>query len=240
MAGMQELVGALSELWGADFRAWALAWARVLPVLILVPAFGLSAVALPIRALLGATLAVSIAPGLSHVAADGAPLWVAFGREVLVGLPIALATSSLLWAAVMAGGLADHLRGGSESTELPVFEEALPPLSTLFGLLAAVAFLETGGAERLVLALSEPSSRVTFAAAAEKLARAVSLAVAIAAPLLAGSVLIELAGALVARAAAPAYVAPLLAPLRSLALLFLCWLALDRLVELVAILAASA
>lgn len=240
MSGMQDLAAALSELWGADFRAWALAWARVLPVLLLVPAFGLSAVAVPIRVTLAATLALSIAPGLSRVEGGAGVFWVTFGREALAGLPIALATASVLWAAVMAGGLADNLRGGRESNEVALFDEALPALSTLLGLLVAIAFLETGGAERLVLALSEPRTSVTFAIAAERLVRAVSLAVAIAAPLLAGSVLIEVAGAFVARAASPAYILPLLAPLRSLAVLGLCWLALDRMVELLVILAASA
>jgi len=240
MDSLEELVLALTTLWGGDFRGFALAWARVLPVVILVPAFGLSAVALPIRVALAATLALSIAPALRSLPPDTAPLFVALGREALVGLPLALATSGLLWAAVMAGGLADNLRGGRENAELPLFEEPLPALSALLGLLMAIAFLETGGAERLAAALSEPRQTVTFAIAAERLARAVSLAVAIAAPLVAGSMLIEIAAAFVARAAAPAYVLPLIAPLRSLAILCVCWLALDRLVELFVILAASA
>jgi type III secretory pathway component EscT len=240
MPGFYELGDALAELLGGDVRGLALAWARVLPVVILVPAFGLSAVAMPIRVALALSLAVSIAPALRGLPVDSAPLWVALGREALSGLPLALATSALLWAAIMAGGLADNLRGGRENAELPVFEEPLPALSTLFGLLVAMAFLETGGAERLALALAEPRLDVGFAVAAERLARAVSLAVAIAAPVLAGSVLIEIAAAFVARAATPAYVLPLIAPLRSLAVLCVCWLALERMVELFVILAASA
>jgi flagellar biosynthetic protein FliR len=240
MAGASELFDALAALLGADFRAWALAWARVLPVLILVPAFGLSAVALPIRILLGATLAVAIAPAVGVVPLEPAPFLVALGGEVLRGLPLALATSALLWAAIMAGGLADNLRGGRESADVALFDEPLPAFSVLFGMLVAIAFLESGGAERLALALSAPRSDVTFAAAAERLVRALNLAVAIAAPLLAGSVLIEIAGAFVARAAAPAYVLPLLAPLRSLGVLAICLFGLERLVELLVILAASA
>jgi type III secretory pathway component EscT len=234
-----ELASALAELLGADFRGWALAWARVLPVVLLVPAFGLNAVALPIRIALAAALAVSIAPALRALPIDDVPFFVALAREATRSLPLALSTSALLWAAMMAGGLADNLRGGRETAELLPFGEALPVLSAAFGLLVAVAFLETGGAQRLALALSEPSSGVTFAAAAERLARSVSLAVAIAAPVLAGSALIEVAGAFVARAAAPAYVGPLIAPLRSLAVLCICWLALDRMVELFVVLAAA-
>jgi hypothetical protein len=51
-----------------------------------------------------------------------------------------------------------------------------------------------------------------------------------------GSILIELAGALVARAASPAFVLPLLAPLRSLALLAVVWVSFNRIAELVVIL----
>jgi type III secretory pathway component EscT len=240
MAGATELIAALSALFGADFHAWALAWARVLPVLILVPAFGLSAVALPIRVLFAATLAVAIAPAISVVPLEPAPFLVALGRETLRGVPLALATSALLWAAIMAGGLADNLRGGRETADLPLFDEPLPAFSVLFGMLVALAFLESGGAERLALALAAPRSDITFAVAVERLVQAVSLAVAIAAPLLAGSVLLEIAGAFVARAAAPAYVLPLLAPLRSLGVLCICLFALERVVELLVILAASA
>jgi type III secretory pathway component EscT len=241
MAGTTELTSALTALFGADLRGFALAWARVLPVVVLVPAFGLSAVALPIRVTLGAAIAVANTPAIVAVPADSAPLFVALGREALRGLPLALATSALLWAAMMAGGLADNLRGGRESAELPLFDEPLPAFSVLFGLLVAIAFLESGGAERLALALAAPPAEGhTFALAVERLVRAVSLAVAIAAPLLAGSVLLEIAGAFVARAAAPAYVLPLLAPLRSLGVLCLCLLALERIVELLALLGARA
>jgi type III secretory pathway component EscT len=62
----------------------------------------------------------------------------------------------------------------------------------------------------------------------------------VAAPLVAASVLIELSAALVARSASPAYVAPWLAPLRSLGVLLVAWIALDRMVELLVLLASRA
>jgi hypothetical protein len=107
-------------------------------------------------------------------------------------------------------------------------------------LLASLGFLETGGAERMARALAEPRLHTSFAIAAERLAASAGIAVAIAAPLVVGSVLLELAGAFVARAASPAYIAPLVAPVRSLGLLFVVWLALDRVVELLVVLAAQA
>jgi len=66
------------------------------------------------------------------------------------------------------------------------------------------------------------------------------VAVALAAPLLVGAVLLELGSALVARSANPAYVAPMLAPLRSLGVLVVAWLVLDRVAELCVLLASRA
>lgn len=240
MSGLSEVLEALARVAGVDFRGWLLAWARVLPVVLLVPAFGLGSVLLPIRIGLALALALAIAPGLRVLAGGEEPLWFAVGREVARGLPLAIGTAALLWAAVMAGGLADNLRGGRESSEVPVLEEPAPPLAAVFGLLVGFAFLAGGGAERVISALAEPQLTSTWGAAAQRLSQAIGLAVALAAPLVAASLLVEIAGAFVARAAAPAYVLPLLAPLRSLALLFVVWLALDRLVELFVVLASAA
>jgi type III secretory pathway component EscT len=234
-----ELLDALSQLLGTDLRSFVLAWARVLPVLTLVPMFGLSAVAVPIRIVLGATMAAAIAPALAASGDDGGPLWFAILREGARGVPVALATAVFVWIAVMVGGLADNLRGGRESAELPLLEEPGSPFSVLLALLVSLAFLQTGGAERLASLLAEPRLHVTWAVAAERLAQSMSLAIAIATPLLAGSVLLELAGAFIARAASPAYVSPLLAPLRSLGVLLLIWVSLDRIVELLVLLASG-
>ena len=239
MTPLVELLDAVSQLLGSDLRSFALAWARVVPVLTLVPMFGLSAVAMPIRIVLGATMAAAIAPALARSGDDGTPLWFAILREAARGVPVALATAVFLWIAVMVGGLADNLRGGRESEELPLLEEPGSPFSVLLAMLVSLAFLQTGGAERLAALLSEPRLHVTWAIAAERLVQSLSLAVAIATPLLAGSVLLEIAGAFIARAASPAYVLPLLAPLRSLGVLLLVWVSLDRIVELLVLLGAG-
>jgi type III secretory pathway component EscT len=205
----------------------------------IVPAFGLAAVAVPIRVVLGATMAVAVAPQLRAVAATDSPLALLLVTEALGSLPLALATAALLWAAVMAGGVVDNLRGARESAELPLLDEPGTPFSALFGLLMAIAFLEAGGASRLALALAEPRLGATWAVAAERLSHAVGLAVALAAPLAIGSVLVELTAGLITRAASPAFVLSLLAPLRSLALLVLVWLSLDRIVEMFVLLAST-
>jgi type III secretory pathway component EscT len=231
-----DVLSLFTALGGSDLRAFGLAWARALPIVTIVPAFGLSAVATPIRLGLAAALAVAAAPALRPVASDGSPLVVALMREAAAGLPVALGAAAILWAIVMAGGLADNLRGGREAAELPLLDEPGTPLAALFALFAAVGFVEVGGIARLAAALATPELHVTWALAAHRLAASIGLAIAIAAPLLMGSLLVEIAGALVSRAASPAYVLPLLAPLRSIALLAVVWVSFDRIAELVVLL----
>ncbi|HEX6276845.1 MAG TPA: flagellar biosynthetic protein FliR [Polyangiaceae bacterium] len=239
MPTVGELVAPFIALEVADLRAFALAWARALPIVTIVPVFGMPAVAAPIRLGFAAALALGAAPALRPLASDGTPFVLALLRESAAGLPVALGTAALLWATVMAGGLADNLRGTREALELPWLEEPASPLAGLFGLFVAVAFIEVGGAARVAAVLAEPELRTTWAAAAERLAASIGLAVAIAAPLVAGSLVVEIAGALIARSASPAFVLPLLAPLRSLALLAVVWVSFDRIAELVVILEAA-
>jgi len=238
MPSLVQLFELLETALGADARAVLLAWARALPLVTIVPAFGLGAVALPIRVTLALVMAIAIAPSLRPLAVDGTSLPFAVVREFGFGLPVALASAALLWAAIMAGGLVDNLRGGQESTDTPLFDEPTTPVAALFGLLVALSFLEAGGATRLAAALAEPRLSASFAVAAERLAQSMGVAVAIAAPLVAGSIVAELGAGLVARSASPAHVFSLLLPLRSLSLLVLLWLSLDRIVELLVLIAA--
>jgi type III secretion protein T len=235
--------GLLGELFGelGDLSAWGLSVARILPAVTLIPGFGLAAVAAPIRIGLALALALSVLPTLGPSLDQDLPWALAFGRELLRGLPLALEVSAVLWAATMAGGLIDNLRGARESSALPNLEEPSPPLATLLGLLAAIAFLETGGATRVAgaLAVAPAASASLFETAALDLARAIEIAVAIAAPLAAVSIVLEVAAALVARAAAPAHVQALIAPLRSLVLLAVAALVIERIAALLAVLAAS-
>jgi hypothetical protein len=73
------------------------------------------------------------------------------------------------------------------------------------------------------------------ARAAADIAAGIGIGVAIAAPFLAASIVLEIAGALVARAASPAYLHVFLAPIRSLALLTLAALLLERIATFMAL-----
>jgi flagellar biosynthetic protein FliR len=227
---------------GVDPRAWALGFARVIPTVTLVPAFGLSAVPAQTRLTLGLALGLCCAPALAGRMEGDGWLVVAMGREALVGLPVALLAALASYVALMAGGLVDDLRGAKETVTLPALPEQLPPVSVLFALLASIAFLETGGAARVVGALSSPllGPRFSWPALAQAFASSIELAFAIAAPLAVACVLLEIASALIARAATPAFIGPVLAPLKSVVLLGVLALVFERIAELLAIVARAA
>jgi type III secretory pathway component EscT len=215
---------------GVDLGGLGLAWARVMPAVTLVPAFGLGALPASARAVMGLAFAASIFPALTPLAV-GQQSWaiLALG-EVARGLPVALAAAVPLWAATMAGGVADALRGSQETPSVPTVEGRATPLGVPISLLASAIFLAGGGPARVVEALAlRPVPDHPVLAAANDLVGGIGLAVAIGGPLLAASVVVEVAAALVARAASPAQIHALLAPLRALGTLAVLAIVLERL-----------
>ncbi len=124
---MASLVSAIADVLarsGVDLAALGLAWARAVPAVTMVPAFGLRALPAPARAVLGLALAASIFPALTPVAvgADSRP-WILLALvEVARGLPVAISAAVPLWAATMAGGVADALRGSQDTMSAPTVE----------------------------------------------------------------------------------------------------------------------
>lgn len=234
--GEPGLLGALRSAFGAagvDLEALALAWARALPALVLVPAFGLKALGAPARVAAALGLAACVAPAVAASAgpALGGGWALALMREVVRGLPVALAAAVPLWAATMAGGVVDALRGAGEGPSLSPLEGRTTPLGALFGLVAALGFLGSGGPSRVAWAIASapPPGGAMAARVAAELGQGVTLAVAVAAPLVAASVVIEVALALLAKAASPTQVQALTAQVRSVALLAIVALLFERL-----------
>jgi len=216
---------------GVDLGALGLAWARAMPTVTLVPAFGLRALPAPARALMGLALAASIFPALAPLASDSRLPWVVLGLgEVARGLPVALAAAVPLWAATMAGGVADALRGSQEAPSAPTVEGRATPMGVPLSLLACAIFLATGGPARAATALAvRPAGAQPLLAAVNDLVSGIALAVALGGPLLAAGIVVEIAAALVARAASPAQVHALLAPLRAIGTLAVMAVVLERL-----------
>jgi type III secretory pathway component EscT len=178
-------------------------------------------------------MALAVAPAVRPVAPD-LPLGPALFAEVAHGLPIALGAAAALWAAAMAGGLIDNLRSSREASHVPTIDSPATPTGALLGMLVAIAFLQMGGPERIAAAVTElpPDLLSPLARAAFDLHAAIGIAVAAAVPIVVASIVIEVAAALTVRAASPAYLQPVIAPLRSIALLAVAALLLDRMVEL--------
>lgn len=221
-----------------DLAALGLAWARVLPTITLVPAFGLRALPAPAKGVLGLALAASIFPALAPVVISHrtTPWFLLALEQIVLGLPIALAAAIPLWAATMAGGLVDVLRGSADGQGLATVEGRPSSFGVLLSLFASVVFLATGGASRAAGALATyelPANPLL--GAAHDIVAGVGLAVAIGGPLLAAAVVLEVAFALIARAASPAQVHALLAPLRAMGLLAIVAIVMERLASLVAI-----
>jgi type III secretory pathway component EscT len=237
MPGLLQALGDVLEHGGVDLRALGFAWARAAPSVAVVPAFGLRALPAPARVTLAVAIGASVAPALVGIPAAHAPWPVALLGEMAKGVPVALTAAVALWAAGMAGGAVDDLRGGRETVALPHVEPGSTPTGALLSMLIAIVFLEGGGPARIASALARPD--LAFGApllgAAHALVGGIELAIAVATPVLVASIVVEVTSALVARAASPAFIQPLLAPVRSLVLLAVAALVLERMTELVAL-----
>jgi type III secretory pathway component EscT len=156
MPGLLHEVAASFRDAGVDLGALGLAWARVLPTVTIVPAFGLRALPLPARGVIGLALAVCIFPAVAPAPAS-APWAVLLVGEVVRGLPVAISAAAVLWAATMVGGMLDNLRASQDSVDVPVIDGRTTPMAVPFALLAGAIFLKTGGPARVAHALAASS-----------------------------------------------------------------------------------
>jgi flagellar biosynthetic protein FliR len=219
---------------------WGVAWARVLPTVFIVPAFGLGVLPASLRAAMALALAVGIAPALAPAALASTTAWPALlGAELLRGVPIALAAAVALYAAQVAGGVVDS---AGRATRLALRDgpvgSRLTPFSSLFGLGAAIVFLANGSAARLVAALGTepPFESAHLARVAAELATGIGLGASVGAPVLVAALAADVATGIVARERSFVSVEALFAPLRTLFVLVATAALLDRMLEAVVLL----
>jgi type III secretory pathway component EscT len=130
--------------------------------------------------------------------ASNADLLPAFASEFAKGVPAAVTAALVLWTATMAGGLMDELRGSRQPSALANVDSGASPLGALLSMLVALVFLQAGGAAKIVEALAEPNLSVgVVEGIARRLTNAVELAVAVGAPVLVSTIVLELGFALV-------------------------------------------
>lgn len=219
-----------------ELRSLFLGWVLWAPTALLLPAFGWPGSPWGPRLALGFGLSLCVGPTV-----DGLPggAWGAFVWALGIGAAVAAGAASVLWAALMAGGVADRFGPGG-SQRGAVGEELWDPpgpLSFLFGLLSALFFLAGGGPARVGGALSRlaviPEGEIVQPLIDACLA-SITLAVSVATPLLLAVLLLETVSALLQRTALPLATESLLGPLKALAFLFLLALALDPMLTAVA------
>jgi type III secretory pathway component EscT len=168
-----------------------------------------------------------LAPALRPVN-PALPLPLALLAEAARGLPVAIGAAVMVHTALMAGGVVDDLRGARAGSSLPVFDAEHTPLGALLGLLVALALLEAGAPAKLVATLAQAAPGGTLPSLVATLSASVGIALAVAAPIVGVAVVLSVAEALFSRAASPAHITQLLVPLRSIALLAVLALALER------------
>lgn len=231
-----ELLALLQEFFKqTDTELFALArgWARVLPVVLIVPAFGARMVPRATRAIMGLAIAFVLAPAITSSLRPSEPLVWILAADALCAIPLAISAAGLLWAASMVGAMVNDLRGlNAAPTE--VLEADSPALGALLGLFAAAIFLQTNGVVALVGALARLGAPALspWLGAARGLADAIGVAVGLGLPVIGAVFLWDVAAALIARAASPAYVHSTLAPLRALVVLVALWASSDALLPL--------
>lgn len=233
------LVGQILSVGEDELVRWTLGWARFAPTVLLVPAFGLRALPFAARVSLGLVLAAGVLPAVPRM--PGIPWLWQLVLEITRGLPVAVSAAVGLWAATMAGGVIDDLRGRSQASTLPNVETGATVTGALLSMLAAIGFLETGGAARVAarLARLDDLAGKPLADMAVQVASGIEIAVALAAPISAAAIVVEVASALVARAAGPTSLQPVMAPLRSTVLLAGAALLLDRIAAMLVMLVGS-
>ena len=147
--------------WQTLSLAFALAAARTVPVVWLLPPLGGARVPLPIRVALGGMVAAFclpiVLPGAATLmaataanpaAADVATLIGVLAKEILVGASIGICAGAAFRAAELAGNLSGGATVGSAASD------SAGPVGELYLLLSVLAFLELGGLGLVAAALT--------------------------------------------------------------------------------------
>lgn len=237
-SGILDAISGETSASGQSLAAWGIAWARVLPTALAVPAFGLGFLPLALRAAMGFGLAVAVAPALSeaHFPA-GVPWPMLVVGEAARGVPVAIVAATALWAASVAGGVTDAaLRAKVLGVAVPLGGDGTP-FAVLLGLAAAILFLDGGGAARIATRLGDPALETAgpLAAAVRDLASGIEIGASIGAPLLAVAVVIDIAVGLASREFGALRLEAIAAPLRALAVLVAGAVFFERMAEGIAL-----
>jgi len=193
----------------------------------LVPTLGMPGAPAVLRLAIAVSLALSTVP----LGGRTSPSLALLLSEVARCTPVAVVAAVALWVAAQTGSLVDELRGVKGRVSLPGLSEPASPLGALLALLASATFFAGGGAARVAMALqSAPALSVSgVVRSAEQLASGVTIAVAVAAPLLVAAIVVEVFGALLSRLASPAQLGSVVSPLKAVVTLGIVAVLFERL-----------
>jgi flagellar biosynthesis protein FliR len=165
-------------------------------------------------------LALALAPSIPASALAGGEPWpLVLLAALMRGIPLAIVASVSLWAAMVAGGVADTAVGSARFRPAPAtLGPRVTPLSTLLGLLASIAFFETGGASRVVERLSSGGGP-GLQGAVQDLAAGIALGVGVGAPFLVAVAVVDVAISVATQDRPAVFPESVFAPLRALVLL---------------------
>ncbi|NRA34392.1 MAG: flagellar biosynthetic protein FliR [Polyangiaceae bacterium] len=222
-----------AELWSgfgpeaAELHAWGIAFARLLPTMFLLPAFGLGLMPTSVRWAIGGALALALCPAILASGGTSEVEWgaAAVARAMLSGMPVAVSAAVPLWVAITAGGMAHDLLGQGHAGAEPA--PCHIPLGFLFLLVGSFVFLQSGALMPVLARLAAVDDSWSLIGIAEKITAGISLAVAVAAPIAVAAVVVDLTLALMQRQLPNLSVSMVLAPVRAVVLLGAVALSLD-------------
>jgi flagellar biosynthesis protein FliR len=153
------MVSVTSDYLFALIASFIFPLARILGVVALAPVFGNTAVPMRTKVLVGAALAVVIAPAVPAAPSIDPSSWhgmLLLVREILIGLVIGFAAKLVFSAVEMAGELIGTQIGlGFAIFFSPMFNSAALPTSRLFVTLAMLTFLALNGHLLVIGALAK-------------------------------------------------------------------------------------
>lgn len=206
--------------------------ARFFPLVVLVPVLALRGAPASFRAGVALILAAASLPAGATTATSASTIVSldALVRELWLGLPVALGAAVPLWSLSMVGGSIDSVLAASP---FGAASSTSRGFSRLFELIAGLIFLASGGLARVVALLSSASSAIDSTSAAHAAASAVSsgigVAVMISTPVLMIAFIVDVALAMIARAAWPVALSGAIAATRAPVIIVLVSLLLERL-----------
>ena len=182
-------------------------------IVMIAPALGGTYAPMPVKVGLTVLLAVVLAPSVAvPMAANDVSLALLVSREIVIGLSIAIAVRALLAAAELAGHLSGFQIGFAYAATVdPVSGARNTVMTSLYGMLALLAFFAVNGHHEILRALALSYARLPIgagqiddsilSAVRQILALVFTVGARLAAPIIVVLLIVELGIGLIARSA---------------------------------------